>query len=216
MIVRTFATMLSYLTCLAALLLCFTLHPAAAAVESGRPPTIPKQILVLPTLQWDADGERWRYAAEQGDIEVERALDGMDFGMSPAQVNKLLPHPAPSLSFDDLPPAPEFPEPVRYTWMHMMVARDMMVPVKSCFGAASYIVVLFRTSGLFRVSYRFLPDQNCPNPRPAADELYARFVPIDSTIAFSVHYHTGFAEVVDITDPHAGILVSERWLMPGQ
>ena len=115
-----------------------------------------------------------------------------------------------------MPVAPEFPEPVRYTWLHMAVAGKLVASVRACFGAASYVVVLFRGSGLFRISYRFLPDRNCPNPRPAAEELYARFVPINPTLASSVHYHTGYAEVVDITDPHAGTLVPERWMMPGQ
>jgi hypothetical protein len=217
---RAFAWMsmesVAYLASLAMLALCLTIGTAVAALEPGRPAPNIKQILILPTLQWDSDGERWRFAAEQSTMEVERALAGLNFGMTPQQVNNLLPHPGPALNFADMPAAPEFPEPVHYTWTHMVVAGKLMAPVKSCYGAASYIVVLFRASGLFRVSYRFLPDSNCPNPRPAADELYARFVPINSTIAFSVLYHTGYADVVDVTDPHSGILISERWLMHGQ
>lgn len=207
---------LASLASLALLVFCVGLGSAASAAEPGRPLASTKPILILPTLQWDSDGERWRFSAEQTAIEVERALAGLNFGMTPAQVNNLLPRPGPPLTFTAMPVAPEFPEPVHYTWLHMMVAGRLMTPVKSCYGASSYIVVLFRASGLFRVSYRFLPDGNCPNPRPAAEELYARFVPINSTIAFSVHYHTGYADVVDVTDPHAGVLISERWLMPGQ
>jgi len=112
--------------------------------------------------------------------------------------------------------AGELADEVRYTWLHMIVGEKLIAPVKSCFGGGSYIVLLFRVSGLFRVSWRFLPDQACPNVVNAARELFATFVPIASTVALSVHYHTGYAEVVDVTDPQAGLLVTQRWQMPGQ
>jgi hypothetical protein len=143
-------------------------------------------------------------------------MSGMIFGMRPEDVGLRLPQPAKELHWNDLPVAPEFTDEVRYTWLRMSGAGELIAPINACFGAPSYIVVMFRASGLFRVSWRFLPDPGCRDVTRAAAELYATFTPIASTVALSVHYHTGYAEVVDVTDPHGTILVTQRWQMPGQ
>ena len=190
--------------------------PLACHVAVAQPVTV-KRIFVLPVLQWDVDGVRWRYAAEQTATDLGRVMAGLTFGMPPAEVNRLLrPQPANEQQWSDMPVAGEFADEVRYTWLQMNVASTMTAPIKSCFGAGSYVVVLFRASGLFRVSWRFLPDQTCHDVTQASAELYVTFAPIASTVAFSVHYRTGYAEVVDVTDPHAGFLVTQRWQMPGQ
>ena len=62
-------------------------------------------------------------------------------------------------------------------------------------------MLLFLNKALFRVSWRFLPDQKCANPRAAAEDVYAAFVPLAPTVAVSVRYTAGSAEVVDVTDP---------------
>lgn len=179
-------------------------------------PAIPKRILVAPTLQWDSDGVRWRFLAQQTETDLGRLMAGLTFGLRPEQVNPLLPHPVAAPGWADMPVAEEFADEVRYTWLHMKVADELMKPVQACFGPASYIVLLFRTAGLFRVSWRFLPDPSCPDVTRAAAEMFATFVPIASTVALAVHYRTGYAEVVDVTDPRAGLLVTQRWQMPGQ
>ena len=181
-------------------------------------PTNPgsKRILSLPTIQWDQDLAAWSYAAGQTVTNLTRVMGGLSFGLAPEEVNKLLPYPAPSLQWPDLPVAPEFPEEVRYVWLPMAGGGALRAAVKSCFGEPSYIVLMFRAGGLFRVSWRFLPDPVCRNPGPAAAELYAAFVPIDSQVAISAHYQSGYAEVVDVSDPSAGILINQRWQMRGQ
>jgi hypothetical protein len=100
--------------------------------------------------------------------------------------------------------------------MPLAISGPMRAAIKSCFGESSYVVLLFRSLGLFRISWRLLPDQSCPNPVNAANELFATFVPIDSQVAVSTHYQAGYAEVVDVSDPNAGVLVNERWQMRGQ
>jgi len=198
---------------LVALAACGAVLGAGRAIAQTGPV---KRILELPPVQWDADGVRWRYARQQTDSDFARATGGMIFGMRPEEVNPLLPHPAAALHWDEMPVASEYVDEVRYTWVHMKVANKMVAPVRSCYGAASYIVVQFRASGLFRISWRFLPDAACPDVTHAAAELFASFVPIASTVALSVHYRTGYAEVVDVTDPRSGLLVTQRWQMRGQ
>ena len=70
---------------------------------------------------------------------------------------------------------------------------------------------LFQERGLFRISYRLTPDNNCPRITDTAEEIFGRYVTITADIALSVHYRAGPLEVVDITDPTAGYLVATRW-----
>jgi hypothetical protein len=88
--------------------------------------------------------------------------------------------------------------------------------VTACFGDPSNLVLLFRDDALFRVSWRFLPGPTCPDPRPAAKQLYAAYVSLSAKVAISAYYRTGAAEVVDVTDPAAGPLIIEHWQVRGQ
>ena len=103
-----------------------------------------------------------------------------------------------------LPPATEFQSDVRYFWVRMEGLRDLRAGSTSCVGANSYIVLLFQSRGLFRISYRLAPDASCPRPADAAAEIFGRYVSIMQEIAQSVHYRARAMEVVDITDPTAG------------
>ena len=65
--------------------------------------------------------------------------------------------------------------------------------------------------GLFRISWRLLPDDECPSTRAAADEIYARYLAIDGIAALASHYRAGKAEVVEVTDPSVDYLIPYRW-----
>jgi hypothetical protein len=189
---------------------------STAQPSTTQPSTQTRRILVLPTIQWDKDGVAWQYGSQQTATNLARVMGDLRFGLIPEEVNQHLPNPAPDLHWSDLPVAGEFPEDVRYVWMPMRAAGQLRAPVTSCFGEASYVVLLFRTQGLFRVSWRFMPDPSCPDPANAADDLYAAYVPIPTTVAVTAHYRTGYAAVVDVTDPGAGLLIAQRWQMRGQ
>ena len=81
----------------------------------------------------------------------------------------------------------------------------------ACPGSASYLVFLFSSNGLFRLSYRLIADKGCADTNAAAQAIFARYVPIGQSVAMSVRYRTGNTEVVDVTDPAAGYLVPIRW-----
>jgi hypothetical protein len=158
----------------------------------------------------------WNYATQQATGNLARRMAGLKFGLTPEEVSQHLPDPGANLHWSDLPVAKEFSEDVRYVWIPMQAAGRLHMLFTSCFGAPSYVVLLFHNDALFRVSWRFLPDKTCPDPREPAEELYAAFVPMAPTVAISVHYRAGFAEVLDVTDPAAGPLITQRWQMRGQ
>ncbi|HVC59094.1 MAG TPA: hypothetical protein VND19_01870 [Acetobacteraceae bacterium] len=175
-----------------------------------------KRILVLPSLQWNDSGVAWNYATQQAPDNLARVTGGLTFGLTPEEVSRRLPDLGANLHWSELPVANEFSEDVRYVWIPMQTAGALRAPVTACFGEPSYVVLLFLHGDLFRISWRFLPDRNCPNPHAAAEELYASYVPLATTVAFSAHYRTGFAEVVDVTEPGARSLIEQRWQMRGQ
>jgi hypothetical protein len=72
-------------------------------------------------------------------------------------------------------------------------------------------VFLFRSRGLFRMSYRLIPDSACPSVAEAASAVMARYVTIDPSLALALHYRNGNAEVVDIVDPASGHVGTIRW-----
>jgi hypothetical protein len=152
-----------------------------------------------------------RPALPQTATDFANLTSGIAFGMTPAEVNARLPDPYPGLSWSALPEASEYPGEVRYFWSRMDGAGALRVGVTSCTGSASYVIFLFGSHGLFRLSYRLLPDQGCPRTTAAARDIFARYVPIGSVVALSVHYRSGTAEVVDVTDPTAGYLIPTRW-----
>lgn len=185
-------------------------QPAAATAPAT------KRLIALPPLEWDAEMMSARPLLHQGPSDLAALTGGIAFGLRPDVVNGLLPEPTPGLGWTDLPLANEFSQDVRYFWIKVLGSRELSAGIVSCIGANSYIAFYFRDRGLFRISYRFLSDATCPQPREAAEAVFARYSSIGRDIALSVHYRNGRTEVVDITDPGSGALLSQRWLARGQ
>ena len=202
--------------CLSLMLLAGGLMPVAGSAAMAQTPDMTKRILVLPAVQWNATASTWQYAVLPDPSQISTLLGGLKFGMSPEQVGQHLPDRSNALHWDDLPEAKEFTQDVRYVWLPTQAADTLLGSVKSCVGTSSYVVLLFFNKALFRVSWRFLPDQKCANPRAAAEDVYAAFVPLAPTVVVGVRYTAGYAEVVDVTDPDAGPLIPVRWQMQGQ
>jgi hypothetical protein len=179
--------------------------------STGNTPDTTKRILVLPALEWDPMGKASHPVGQRTASDLARVMGGLQFGLKPEEVSNRLPKIGGELRWSDLPPAKEFSDDVRFVRMPMQDAGALRPPGTACFGATSYVVLLFRNNALFRVSWRFLPDQGCPSTRDTAEALYATCVPLAATLAVSTLYHTGSAEVVDVTDPGAGALAAQRW-----
>lgn len=154
---------------------------------------------------------RDRPAQIHGASDLANLTGGIVFGLSPSDVNVRLPTPQPGLEWAGLPSATEYPDDVRYFWVRFDAMRDLSAGVTSCVGANSYVVFMFRTRGLFRISWRLLADAACASPRAAAEEIYGRFLAIDMAAAIATHYRPGKAEAVEVTDPNAGYLIPFRW-----
>jgi hypothetical protein len=175
-----------------------------------------KRIMITPPLQWDSDMAAFRPALHQTATDFGYATGGMLFGMTAPEVNQLLPDPAPGLTWAGLPPANEYPEEIRYFWVRMDGARTLRPAAELCGGSESHIVFLFRARGLFRLSYRFVPDEICPDVTRAVDAVFDHYTRLGLDIARSVHYRNGRVEVVDITDPAATYLIPIRWRAGGR
>ncbi len=182
-----------------------------SVTATAQTPDTTKTILALPAVQWNDMGVSWHYAAQQTPRDLARAMGGLIFGLKTDDVSQRLPKLGTDLRWSNLPVAREFPEEVRFVRMPMQAAGSLRPPGAACFGELSNLVLLFRDNALMRVSWRFLPDQACPDVHNAAESLYATFVPLAATLAVSTHYRTGSAEVVDVTDPVAGKLIAQRW-----
>ena len=178
---------------------------------SAQDGTTNKPILAPPPSQWDRKMLSGRPLLSQTISDFTAITTGIVFGMGPGEVNDRLPNPARGISWSALPAAAEFQNDVRYFWIRFEDARDLRMGATGCAGADSYIVLLFQPRGLFRISYRLMPDVACPHPGVAAREVFGRYVSITATIALSVHYRAGRMEVVDVTDPTAGFLLNTRW-----
>ncbi|HUB11084.1 MAG TPA: hypothetical protein VMB34_03930 [Acetobacteraceae bacterium] len=202
--------------CLLPALLLAGLASAIGTIAMAQTPDVTKRILVLPALQWNDTASTWHYAVLPDAGQITSLLGGLQFGMSPEQVGQHLPDRNGALHWDDLPDAKEFSQDVRYVWLPMQAVNTLLGPVKSCFGRQSYLVVLLFDKALFRVSWRFMPDATCPNPRAASEELYSAFLPLAPSVAISARYTAGYAEVVDVTAPDAGALIPVHWQMQGQ
>jgi hypothetical protein len=178
--------------------------PTAASAET-------KRIFTIPPMQWDHTMSRDQPVQILGPSDLANLTGGIVFGLSPAEVNAKLPSPTPGVEWIDLPFAPEYPDEVRYFWVRLDAVREPRAGIEACAGANSYIVFLFRDRGLFRVSWRLLPDSQCPSTRAAAEDIYARYLAIDGTAALTSHYRAGKAEVVEVTDPMVDYLIPYRW-----
>ncbi|HEX4367852.1 MAG TPA: hypothetical protein VH023_13535 [Rhodopila sp.] len=179
-----------------------TAGPSAEPVE---------RILLPPPIQWDNGMLNFSPALPQTARDFANLTGGLAFGMSPAQVNALLPDPYPGLAWSDLPLANEYPGEVRYFGVTLDRAGPLRMDPVGCTGAGSYLVLLFTSNGLFRLSYRLIADKNCTDTNAAAQSIFARFVPITQAIAMSTRYRTGNANVVEVTDPTVAYMAFVRW-----
>ncbi len=185
--------------------------PVLAASMPARAQEPVKRLMVVPPLQWDATATTPRPGIRQMPSDFARLTGGILFGQKPHEVNALLPDPALGRDWHALPLAPEFPEDVRYFWIKPGQSGILDAGITSCVGEASYLVFLFRQRGLFRISYRFIPDTFCPSVADAASAVMARYAVIDPEIALVTRYRNLNAEVVDIVDPGSGHLRTIRW-----
>jgi len=183
----------------------------AARAQGGEKP-----ILMTPPVQWETSLLGSRPAWHQSINDLAVLTGGILFGMSPRDVNTSLPEPTPGLDWAKLPLATEFPEDVRYFWIKLHGLKMPLVQTESCTGHASYVTFLFRTRGLFRISFRFLADEDCPSTTAAASEIMARYVLMPREVVQSMHYRNGRVEVVDLVDPASGYLVGVRWQQRGR
>jgi hypothetical protein len=119
------------------------------------------------------------------------------------------------LNWNTLRTAREYSSDVRYFWVRLDDLPLWRAMMQSCIGSPSYAAFLFGSNGLFRISFRLLPDAACPSVADAAVQLFAHYISIGPEIALSVRYRSMQAEVVDVTDPTAGSLVPVRWRMSG-
>jgi hypothetical protein len=170
-----------------------------------------KRIFVVPPTQWDNAMSRGQPAHSEGSASLGNLIGGIVFGLSPAEVNAKLSNPSPGVEWANLPSAPEYPDDVRYFWVRSDAIRQPGKTADACTGANSYIVFLFRQRGLFRISWRLLPDNDCASPSGAAASIFARYLAVDGTVALATHYRAGKADVVEITDPTVDYLIPYRW-----
>ncbi len=185
-------------------------HAVAQPVTSGADTL---RIFVPPPLQWDNRSFTARAALQQGPHDLALINGGIVFGMTPGDVAKLLPGAPADLTWNTLRSTTEYPADVRYFWMQLSSLPAWREHITHCVGASSYVAFQFASRGLFRVSFRLLPDAACPSVTEAALDVFARYVRIGPDVALSVHYTTLDAAVVDITDPTASFLIPIRWRM---
>lgn len=202
--------MLSMVTLLAAFGAAGQGHAQVAA-----PPAVERAVMVPPPLQWDAAMLSYRPALQQTATDFAVLTGGLAFGMSPGDVNARLPEPYPGLSWNELSLASEYPGEVRYFGVPFRSAGSLRLAATGCSAPVSYVVLLFTTKGLFRLSYRLVADKACADTSEAAQQLFARYVTLGQNVALSARYRSGRTEVVEITDPTAGYLTPVRWRQGG-
>jgi hypothetical protein len=183
----------------------------APLIPPGAPREPVKRIFLPPPVQWDNAMLSSRPALQQTARDFAILTGGMAFGMSPAEVNARLPDPYPGVSWTGLPTANEYSGDVRYFGTPIDRAGSLRMDLSACPGGASYVVFLFRSQGLFRLSYRLTADKDCADTNEAAQTIFARYVPLSQAVALSVRYRTGRTQVVDVTDPMVEYLAATRW-----
>lgn len=185
------------------------LLPAARALAAE--PPAGKRILTVAPMQWDRDALTVQPNRRQTMTDFANLTGGVLFGMNPGDVNNVLPTQSQGISWSKLPPAREFSDDARYVWVRLDAARDLAAGIDHCAGESSYVALLFYARGLFRLSYRLIPDANCPSVSAAAADVFARYLAISPNLALSVHYRSGPVDVVDINDPTVSYLIPQRW-----
>lgn len=200
-------------------MLLLMLAASQARADAPAPPPAPasagKRIFQPPLLRWDSSLLGYRPAMRQTPADFANLTGGIAFGMSPSALNAHLAEPAPNLSWSSLNLANEYPGEARFFRIPIGTAGVLRMGMTACTGNGSYLVFLFNTNGLFRMSYRLVADRACPDTNEAAQQIFARYVPLGRGIALSVRYRTGKAQVVDITDPAADYLTPIRWHQGG-
>ena len=169
-----------------------------------------RRIVVVPPLQWDNPMGTFRSAYRQSPADLGPLTGGILFGMKPNEVNALLPEPQAGMAWNALPLANEYPEDVRYFWIRMSRLGVLTGGTTACVGQGSYVAFLFRSRGLFRLSFRLIPDATCPSVEVAARDILAHYAVLGQDVVRSIHYRFGGLDVVDITDPGAGHLGTIR------
>jgi hypothetical protein len=182
--------------------------PAPASISETGPV---KRVFIAPALQWDNVMSSFHPAAQQTASAFSALTGGVTFGMSPSALNAVLPEPYPGLSWASLALANEYPGEARMFGIPVAGAGALRMNLTACAGTGSYVVFLFKSNGLFRISYRLTADRTCTDTNEAAQQIFARYVPLGRQVAFSVRYRTGRTWVVDITDPAADYMVPVRW-----
>ena len=188
----------------------------AAGPAFGQPAAPPevgseRRIFLPAPITWDTAMLSSRPTLRQTATDFASLTGGVRFGMAPSALNRLLETPTPGLSWRALSLANEFQDEVRVFSVPFEAAGSLRMGVTSCTGARSSLAFLFSPQGLFRLSYRLLSDNACPDTRPAARQILARYVPIDQDVARSVRYRAGRSDVVDVTDPASGVRIPVRW-----
>jgi hypothetical protein len=186
----------------------------SAEVPPGAPTAVAgsaKRIFLPPALQWDHAMLGYHAASQQTAADFAGLAGGLAFGMSPEALNARLSEPYAGLSWNTLSPANEYPAEAWYFGVQMGSVGVLRLDLTACTGGGSYLVFLFNTNGLFRISYRLAADEICPDTNEAAQQIFARYVSLGRGVAASTRYRTGQTHVVDITDPTAGALIPVRW-----
>ena len=190
--------------------------PTASATVQPDASASPVRIFLPPPMSWDREMANMRPALSQGRSDFVAVTGGVAFGMRAEDVNALLPKPYAGMSWDAMSQALEYPGDVRYFWVPFNEAGPLQAGTKRCAGDGSYVVFLFNQTALFRLSYRLVPDQSCPSVKETARDIFGRYITIGETVTLTSRYHTGTAEVVDITDPSASFLIPIRWYQVGK
>jgi len=170
-------------------------------------------LFVPPPLEWNNRTMIARPGLQQSAHDLALINGGVVFGMTPDQVANQIPNMPAGTSWNTLRSAREYLSDVRYFWVRLDDLPLWRAIMPSCIGSASYAAFLFTGNGLFRMSFRLLPDAACPSVTSAAVELFSHYIAVGPSVALGVRYRSMQAEVVDVTDPTAGSLIPVRWRM---
>ena len=188
--------------------------PASAVAQTG-PSDQTLRVYVPPILEWNNRTMVTRPGVVQTPYDLARINGDLTFGMSPTQVAAAMPGLPSDLDWNNLRTAREYNADIRYFWLKIDDMPAWRTQIKGCVGSASYAAFLFNRHRLFRISFRFIPDPDCPSVTAAALQVFGRYLTVGADLALSVHYRSGPAEVVDVTDPAESQLVPIRWRMSG-
>jgi hypothetical protein len=193
--------------------------PPLQGAVAPQGPMVPQgqtlHVFVPPPLEWNNRTMVARPSLQQSSHDLAVMNGDVVFGMTPEQVAGQIPGIPAGLNWNTLRTAREYSSDVRYFWVRLDELPLWRAMMHSCIGSPSYAAFLFSGNGLFRISFRLLPDAACPSVTDAAVELFSHYISIGPGVALSVRYRSMQAEVVDVTDPTAASLIPVRWRMSG-